>query len=176
MRPLDDGSQSEHALPPEPPSAEVEAGDRAPDFSFQGDDDRWHRLHDLLHQGPVLLVFGAEPEILKQVEHERDAILRLGAIPVAVLDVRNGVAWAMARRFGLEYPVVPDSRRVIAAQFNTLDPTGERTAPAWFVVDRSGRVRAVERRDLPRAGYTTRVAMALGLPDPGASVSIDKRR
>jgi peroxiredoxin len=163
-------------LPPEPPSASVDFGDRAPDFAFQGEDNRWRRLHELLSQGPVLLVFAADNATLTALEHERDAILKLGALPVAVLDMRNSVAWATARRLGLRYLVIPDSRRVIAAQFNALDAGGERVAPTWFVVGRNGMVRAVKRGPLPRQGYPGRVAAALGLPDPGAGVPIEKRR
>ena len=172
----DAASRNYRPLPPEPPSADVDLGDRAPDFAFQGDDNRWRRLRELLRQGPVLLVFGADPATLTAIERERDAILKLGALPVAVLDMRNGVAWATARRLGLRYLVIPDSRRVIATQFNAMDAGGERTAPAWFVVDRGGRVRAVKRGALPRQGYTARVAAALGLPDPDAGVPIEKRR
>lgn len=163
-------------LPPEPPSAEVEAGDRAPDFAFQGEDNRWRRLHELLHQGPVLLVFGAETATLTTIERERESILKLGAIPVAVLDAKNGVAWATARRYGLHYLVIPDSRKVIAAQFNALDAGGERVLPAWFVVDRNGRVRALDRGALPKQGFAGRTASALGMPAPDAGVPIEQRR
>lgn len=174
--PDDAASRNYRALPPEPPSANVDGGDRAPDFAYQGEDNRWRRLRELLHQGPVLLVFGADPPTLAAIERERDALLKLGALPVAVLDMRNGVAWATARRLGLHYLVIPDSRRVIAAQFNAMDAGGEQTAPAWFVVDRGGRVRALRRGTLPRQGYTARVSAALGLPDPDAGVPAEKRR
>jgi peroxiredoxin len=166
----------DHTLPPEPPSAEVELGDLAPDFAYQGDDNRWRRLHDLLQQGPVLLVFSTDPAVLTALERERDAMLKLGAIPVALLDVRNGVAWATARRHGLHYLVIPDSRRVIASQFHALDQNGERLAPSWFVVDRGGRVRALRRGSLPEQGYAQLTAIALGLPDPGVTVTTGNSR
>jgi len=169
-------SRNSRALPPEPPSALVELGDVAPDFAYQGVDNHWHRLRDLLQQGPALLVFSTDPEILKALEHERDAMLKLGVIPVALLDTRNGVAWATARRLGLHYLVVPDSRRVIAGQFHALDQGGERTGPAWFVIDRSCRVRALWRGTLPARGYAKLAAGALGLPDPDAGITIDNRR
>ena len=175
-RPPEDMMGRVHSLPPEPPSAEVNAGDRAPDFAYQGEDNRWHRLHDLLHQGPVLLVFGPEPTVLSAIERERDAILKLGAVPVAVLDMKNGVAWATARRYGLHYPVIPDSRKVIAAQYNAMDAGGEQVVPTWFVVDRNGRVRALQRGALPKQGYAPRTATALGMPGPDAGIPIEKRR
>jgi peroxiredoxin len=170
LTPDDATARSYGPLPPEPPSADVELGDVAPDFAFQGEDNHWRRLHDLLQQGPVLLVFSTDKATLTTLEHERDAMLKLGAIPVALLDVRNGVAWATARRLGLHYLVVPDSRRVIAAQFRALDQNGERVAPSWFVVDRGGRVRALRRGSLPAQGFAQLTALALGLPDPGVTV------
>lgn len=163
-------------IPPEPPASEVETGDPAPDFAYQAEDNRWRRLRDLLAQGPVLLVFGADPTVLTAIERERDAMLRLGVVPVALLDVRSGRAWATARQLGLRYPVVPDSRRVIAGQFRTVDPVGQRTVPSWFVVDRGGRVRGLKRGALPKQGYASRVAAVLGLPDPGADVPAEKKR
>jgi peroxiredoxin len=168
--------RNDRALPPEPPSSEVERGDRAPDFAWQSEDNRWRRLHDLNHQGAVLLVFGAEDAALTAIERERETIMRQGALPVAVLDMRNGVAWATGRKLGLHYLVVPDSRRVIASQFNAMDPGGERAAPAWFVVDRDGRVRAMKRGPLPAQGFTAIVGAALGTPGSAATVPAEKRR
>ena len=170
------GSRNLSLMPPEPPSAHVEPGDRAPDFSFQGEDNRWRRLHDLLLQGPVVLVFGADPGALAMIEGERDAILRLGVVPVALMDVRTGFARATSRRLGLRYLVIPDSRRVIAAQFNAVDAGGQKTLPAWFVLDRGGRVRAVKRGAAPRPGFSSGIASALGLPDREAGVPAETRR
>jgi peroxiredoxin len=154
----------------------VDIGDLAPNFAYQGEDNRWRRLRDLLQQGPALLVFGADAATLTAIDRDRDAILKAGTVPVALLDMRNSVAWATARRLGLLYLVIPDSRRVIATQFHALDATGERTAPAWFVVDRSGRVRAMRRGGLPAQGYAKLAAGALGQPDPETGVPAEKRR
>ena len=172
----EDGARNLRTIPPEPPSTPVELGDRAPDFSFQAEDNRWRRLHDLLGQGPVFLVFGAEPEVLTAIEREREAILKLGVVPVALLDLKGRNAWALAKRLGLHYVVIPDSRRVIAGQFNAVEAGGQRTVPAWFVVDRSGNVRALRRGSLPRKGYPSRIANALALPDPASGIPAETRR
>jgi hypothetical protein len=65
---------------------------------------------------------------------------------------------------------------VIAAQFNAVDASTQRTVPAWFVVDRGGRVRALKRGALPRQSLSTLVASALGLPDPASGVPAEVRR
>jgi peroxiredoxin len=113
----------------EPPQTEVAIGASAPDFSYQGADGQWRHLHDLLGQGVVLLVFGADERNLAALERERDALLDLGVIPVAVLDRKSSQTRAVARRLGLGYPVLPDPRRVIGQQFNTIDPARTATVP-----------------------------------------------
>jgi peroxiredoxin len=163
-----DGNHTLTPLPPEPPSAQVDVGDRAPDFSFQGEDNRWRRLHDLLLTGPVLLVFGADPPALTAIEREREAMTKMGITPVAVIDARSRIVRATARRLDVHYLVIADSRRVIATQFNAVESGGERSAPAWFVVDKRGTVRALKRGTLPAQGYASRAATALGMPVPAA--------
>ena len=96
-----------------------------------------------------------------------------GELQVTVAERR--VAWATARRYGLHYPVIPDSRKVIAAQYNAMDAGGEQVVPTWFVVDRNGRVRALQRGALPKQGYAPRTATALGMPGPDAGIPIEKR-
>lgn len=153
-----------HSVPVETPAAEVCVGDVAPDFSYQGPDARWRRLRDLVSQGPVLLVFGANEGVLRIIDGERDALMDLGIIPVAVSGTRLGVTRTLVNRLGLRYTVLADPRGVIASQFNSVDaPTG-RQLPSWFVVDARCRVRGLGRQALPLRGYTELASVALGLP------------
>jgi alkyl hydroperoxide reductase subunit AhpC len=168
-------AQSLRLKPPEPPSADIDVGDAAPNFSFQTEDNRWRRLRELLLQNPVVIVFGADDAELRALDRQRDALLKLGVLPVAVLDVRNGSAWSAAHRLALRYPVIPDPRRVIAGQFNTLDPDDQSTLPAWFVIDRRGLVRAVRRGAISVERFPRLVAGALGLPAPDASLPTHSR-
>jgi len=168
-------SQSLRPKPPEPPGVEVRVGDSAPNFSYQAEDNRWGRLRDFLLQGPTLLVFGARDGDLRALDRDRDALLAIGVLPVAVLDARGGATWSAARRLALRFPVIPDARRVIAAQFNLVDDSGPRTLPAWFVVDRHGRVRSLRRGELPRRGYPRLAADALGLPAPDGNLPTQTR-
>jgi peroxiredoxin len=151
--------------PAEPPPTEICAGDPAPDFAFQGVDHRWMQLHHLLDQGPVLLVFGPTRAELTQLDLEKDDLLSLGVVPVAVLDRTAGVARRLATEQGLRYPVLADARQVIAVQFNCTD--GGRMLRGWFVIDQHGKVRALRRGDLPEGDYPNLCARALGLATPG---------
>lgn len=168
-------AQSLRLKPPEPPSAGVDVGDTAPNFSYQTEDNHWRRLRELLQQSPVVVVFGAGDADLRALDRQRDALLKLGVLPVAVLDVRNGSAWAAAHRLGLRYPVIPDPRRVIGGQFNVLDPSNQRTLPAWFVIDRRGFVRALRRGEIPDERFPRLAAGALGLPAPETSLPTHSR-
>lgn len=161
---------AEPSTPGEPAPTEVLPGDEAPDFSYQGYDGRWRHLHDVLDQGAVLLVFGPDEADLSTIEREREELLGLGVVPVAVLDLRPGKAGATLRRLGLGYSVLADPRRVIAAQFNATHPTSDAAVPSWFVIDRKRRVRALHRGRLPRGEYPALATRALALPMPGVAL------
>jgi peroxiredoxin len=158
------------ARPAEPPASEVREGDIAPDFAYQGVDARWRRLRDLVTDTPALLVFGANEATLRIIEGEREALMDLGVLPVAVVGSRIGAARAQVNRHGLRYTVLADPQGVIAAQFNAMDPATGRQLPAWFVLDRQRRVRGLGRKGLPLRGYAELAAEALGLPPRSATV------
>jgi peroxiredoxin len=159
---------------PEPPSAELEIGDRVPDFSYQTSDYTTVGVKQLLAQGNLLLVFGASDAVLRSLEQEREALLDLGVVPVAVMDSRSSAVWATGRRLGLHYSLVPDPLRVISGQFNTVDDH-RRPLPSWFVLDRLGRVRALRRNELPIRGYPRLVATVLAVPTRDVSVPVRSR-
>jgi peroxiredoxin len=156
----------------EPPAAEICVGDPAPDFAYQGYDGRWMRLHHLLDQGSVLLVFGGNEAQLSQLEREREALLSLGVIPVAVVDRRPGGARKLAVKLGLAYTVLADSRQVIAAQFNATE--AGRVTPSWFVIDGHGKVRGLLRGAQPVQDYLRVSARSLALPMPGTPLPVSR--
>lgn len=149
---------------PEPRTALVRVGDPAPDFSFADLDGRWNRLRDLLAHGPVLLVFDAGERTLTSLQREREALIGMGVVPVAIADLRPGAVRSLAQRLNLRYPVYPDPRGIAASQFNAIDATTLRPVTAWFVVDRAGRVRALGRGAAPASRWTEVCSTALGIP------------
>lgn len=158
------------ARPADTPATEVCLGDVAPDFSYQAVDARWRRLHDLVADHPALLVFGANEGVLRIVESDREALLDLGVLPVAVMGSRLGATRAVVQRLDLRFTVLADPQGVIASQFNAIDPANGRQLPAWFVLDSRRHVRALGRRELPLRGYAELVAEALGLPPRAGTV------
>ena len=158
----------------EPPTAEVRAGETAPNFSYQSSDGRWRRLRELTDKGAVLLVFAPREHTLIRLEREREDLLKLGVITVVVLDVKAGAARSLVRRLDLDYMVLADPRCVLAAQFNAVDPITQYAVPSWLVIDRRGRVRGLQRGSLPVVGYPEVAAQALALPLPGGVLPSSK--
>lgn len=153
---------------PEPPAMILRVGDPAPNFSFEGYRGQWMRLHHLLDQGPVLLVFGARERELRRLQEERTRLLDLGVVPVAILDVRPGTTRAWVQRLGLQYTVLSDTRGVIAGQFNVLE--GGAVHPSWFVLDQRGKIRGLTRGNLPASDYPRLCARSLALAMPGVAL------
>ena len=158
------GSGAEYAV--------IDVGSSAPDFAYETPNGGTGRLRDLRAQGHVLLVFGAGDEHLTSLARESDRLLAMGVVPVAVLDMKAGACRAVAQRLKLGFPVVPDPQRVIGAQFNSLDPRSRQDAPAWFVLDRKGRVRALDRFEWPGTAWTELAAGALGLATTDATLPV----
>jgi peroxiredoxin len=154
----------------EPPITVLMIGDFAPDVTWQGPTARPQRLRDLRAQGHVLLVFSPTEAQLQALERDRERLLDLGVLPAAVLDRGARNTSNLARRLGLHYPLIPDPRRIIAAQFSTLEAATGRPMPAWFVVDRWGRVRDLDRSGAPAEGFARLASGALVLPSPGMAL------
>ena len=163
-------SQTLRMGPPEPPTAIVRKGDPAPNFSYQSPDGRWRHLRDLVDKGSVLLVFAGREHHLVRLERERERLLDLGVLPVAILDVKQGAARSQVRRMDLTYTVLADPRNIIASQFNVVDPITQGAIPSWFVIDRRRKVRALGRGSLPVQDYPALAARALALAMPGSAL------
>jgi len=154
--------------------ATVVVGEKAPDFNYQVD-GRWQRLRDLRAQGHVLLVLSANNDQLRAIESQREGLLRLGVVPVAVLDLRASSCRSAAAKLGLHFTVIPDPTRVIGAQFNSLEPRTRMTAPSWFLIDRTGNIRALDRLEWPTSDWREVASNALGLATDGAPASFGGR-
>jgi peroxiredoxin len=151
--------------------AVLEVGSSAPDFSFESPTGGSRRLHELRAQGAVLVVIGAGDQRLIRLESERPRLLAMGVVPVVVLDYKASHCRDIARRLGLQGVVAPDPQRVIAAQFNALERSTHASVPAWFVINREGRVRALGRLEWPSSAWTEVAAGALGVATAGGNVT-----
>lgn len=132
----------------------------APDFQYLGSDGRWRYLHDLRPLGHVLLVFEPGDAQLAALEREADSLLVQGVIPIAVFSGRESDNWSKIERLGLTYSLLSDPHGDLAAQFQIAAVLAPRS-PAWFLVDRDGRVRGLDRGTLPESGFADAAALAL---------------
>ena len=154
----------------EPGMATIVPGSRAPNFSFQAPDAVWRTLNDLLEQGAILLTFAPHADALSAIEREREQLLDMGVIPVAVIEASSRGTKSSIKKLDLHYTVIPDPRSVIAEQFNSLEPTTRHTQPSWFVIDRRGKVRSLDRTGLPDDGFASIAGKALAIPMPGIAL------
>jgi len=122
--------------------AGIAVGDRAPDFTYQSREYLWQNLHNMLEQGSVLLVFGATDEELASLERDQEDLVGHGALPVAVVTQREREVWRTVRRNGLTYSLLADPHGAISEQYGALDHATQKPRAIWFVIDRTGRVRA----------------------------------
>lgn len=156
----------------EPPTTRLVVGDQAPEFSYLGVDGMWHRASDLLAQGSVVLIFGADEAELRALDDARDAFLDLGVVPAFLLDMRPGSVASLQRRLGLRSPLVSDPQRAIAELYNSVDPLTSRHAPAFFVLDEAHTIRALcHGALLPPDRLLALSAQTLGRPLPQAARS-----
>jgi peroxiredoxin len=152
----------------EPPILSIQPGDPAPDFSFVGLDGRWRSLRDLTAHGALLLVVAPHQAQLRALDRARDSLLDIGVLPVAVLDVRPNRARLLVQQLGLRYTVVPDARRIVASQLDSVHPLTLAPVPSWFLVDRTRKVRALKRGVRLERDFASLAARALALPLPDA--------
>jgi peroxiredoxin len=150
---------SQHGVP-EPPAI----GSPAPDFTYQSFDYQWRNLHHMLAQGNVLLVFGASDENLRALERDSETLLMHEVVPVAVVGQRESEVWRTVRRCGLTYSLLADPHTAIAEQFGAVD-AAHHAAPAWFVIDPSGRVRGAGKGMPPASDWLAVAGSSLGLTD-----------
>ena len=154
----------------EPSATLLVRGAPARDVSWDGPLARPQRLRDLTAQGNVLLVFAPTATQLRALEADRDRLLSLRVVPAAVVERNAAGSVGLARQLGLHFTLIPDPQRVIAEQFNTLDGATLHAMPAWFVLDRRGRVRALDRSGVPESGFARLASGALDLPTPGVAL------
>ena len=144
------------------------AGDMAPEFVYQSRDYLWQTFGNLLEQGHVVLVFGANDDVLRSLDQDRDALLARGIVPVAVIDRRDTDVWRIVRRLDLRFSLLSDPNGVIASQFGAWDEAHHCQSPMWVAVREDGRIESVSHGPVPTHDWAALSARALGLPATGS--------
>jgi peroxiredoxin len=132
----------------------------APDFQYLSNDGRWKSLHDLRSEGHVLLVFEPADAQLVGLERESDSLRHAGVIPIAVFHRRESANWSAIERLGLTFSLLSDPRGDLASEFQGV-AASDLPRPGWYLVDRDGRICALERGAIPESGFTGTIDAAL---------------
>ena len=131
---------------------------------------RWKALHDMLASGDVLLVFAPTDAQLLALESEADSLRAHGVFPVGVRQCTDAANRATIKHLGLSVRLMADPHAELAGDFRLATSSGSGTKPAWFVVDRKGRVRALSHQPLPVKGLTRIVTGTLEPRDQASDV------
>ncbi|MEE9286333.1 MAG: peroxiredoxin [Dehalococcoidia bacterium] len=151
-------------------SAELEAGQQAPDFTLPSTAGPV-RLSDLTAKGKVVLAFYAEDATplctaqIKSFKDEHQTLGELGAQIVAIsadgLDSHQRFLQALG---GLPFPLASDASLEVARQYGVVDETQKRTRRAVFVIGEDGGVLHANHFYNPgNPGQYAEVFRALGL-------------
>jgi len=157
--------EADFSLSPTPEDEEP-----APDFQYLAIDGHWKFLHDLRTKGNVLIVFEPTDAQLTKLQAERDSLFRAGVQPVAILRRPESACWGAIERLHLTYSVMSDPRGDLGRDFRVTVRDRERTAPSWFLVDRAGNVRGMERGRLPAGSFAGVVRTVMAPPATAGSV------
>lgn len=117
----------------------LEIGTSAPEFTLEGIDGGTYSLRDALATGPTLLVFWkthcAAVDLALPYINRLAATYQDGWQLWAIAQEPPDSAREYAGQHGMEYPVLPDTAGYGVSQL--YDPPA---APAFFLIDRDGRV------------------------------------
>jgi peroxiredoxin len=139
-------------------------GEAAPEFDYLSSDYLRTRLSDVLReQGSVLLVFASDESSLRETESHEAALHRAGIVPVVLVELPPHQTRDLVDRMGLGFGVLSDPAGFVASQYGVTDARG------WFVIDRSGRVRASGRESIGDDALTAIATGVLVAPEVRAS-------
>ena len=127
----------------------VGVGDRAPDFTLPGTNGEQHSLTQ--HAGkPVVLVFypgDDTPICTRQLTSYNGDLARFGQLGATVLGISPQDLDSherFAAKHGLNFPLLSDANKQVAALYGTLGPLGF-PRRSVFIIDGSGSIRYAHR-------------------------------
>jgi peroxiredoxin len=140
-------------------------GQPAPEFDYVSSDYVRMRLRDVLReQGSVLLVFADSDDALCALQAHASELQGAGIHAMALTERADRETRALVSRLDLEFSVLSDPQAFVASQYGMCDAVSGAMRAGWFVIDRSGRVRASGRDAI---GEPTWTALASGALAPG---------
>ena len=135
----------------------IAVGEKAPDFTLKGHDDKEYRLSDLRGRNIVLAFYPLDfsPVCTKENTCFRDDLKIFNGLNTQVLGISVDSVWAhkaFARELGVTYPLLADfhPKGETARKYGLYLEDKGITARATVIIDREGIVRHVEIYDIPQ--------------------------
>ncbi len=151
-------------------AAELNPGDRAPEFSLAGSDGKTHRLSDYKGRTVVVAWFpkaftGGCTKECKALHQSGDAIRAFDVAYFAASVDTAEENKKFAESLGVDFPILSDPDKKTAEAYGVLAPVG--VARRWtFYIDKDGKVAQVDKTisvDTAGADVAAKLS-ALGVP------------
>ena len=146
----------------------IAVGERAPDFTLRGNDDKDHKLSDLKGKNVVLAFYPLDFSPVCTNEHScvRDDLSQFQNLNAEVFGVSVDSTWAhkaFAEKLGLKYPLLADfhPKGAVAEKFGVYLAERGITKRAVIVIDKEGVVRFTKEYDIPTVPDTKEIISAV---------------
>ena len=146
----------------------IAVGERAPDFTLRGNDDKDHKLSDLKGKNVVLAFYPLDFSPVCTNEHScvRDDLSQFQNLNAEVFGVSVDSTWAhkaFAEKLGLKYPLLADfhPKGAVAEKFGVYLAERGITKRAVIVIDKEGVVRFTKEYDIPTVPDTKEIISAM---------------
>jgi peroxiredoxin len=146
----------------------IKVGEKAPDFTLKGSDDKEHKLSELQGHNVVLAFYPLDFSPVCSKEHAcfRDDLKQFEALDAKVFGISVDSVWAhkaFAEKLGLKYPLLADfePKGAVAKKYGLyLDDKGI-TSRATVVIDKQGMVRHLTVHDIPEQRSNASIVEAI---------------
>jgi peroxiredoxin len=146
----------------------IKVGDKAPDFTLKGHDDKEYKLSDLRGQKVVLAFYPLDFSPVCSKEHScfRDDLKQFETLKARVFGISVDSVWAhkaFAQSLGIAYPLLADfePKGAVAKKYGLyLDEKGI-TNRATVVIDGDGTVRHLTVHEIPEQRSNAAIVDAL---------------
>lgn len=148
--------------------AKVRVGDKAPDFSLQGQDGQLVRLSELLAHGSVVAYFYPKdrtPGCTAEAGAFRNSHLRFGELGAQVVGISSDSVEShegFARECDLPFKILSDVDGRVRKSYGVRSSMGIIPGRVTFVIDRHGTVRRVFSSQLRATRHVDEALKVLG--------------
>ena len=146
----------------------IKVGEKAPDFTLKGHDDKEYKLSDFRGQKVVLAFYPLDFSPVCSKEHAcfRDDLKQFESLNARVFGISVDSVWAhkaFAEKLGIKYPLLADfqPKGAVAQKYGLYLEDKGITSRATVIIDGEGIVRSVTVHDIPEQRSNTAIVDAL---------------